>query len=78
MGDIKYEMDYAGIGQLLKCEELCDGMQSIGDSIVSRAGGGFEADTQVGKKRAHTFIRAVTTEAYYDNLKNNTLLKALQ
>lgn len=78
MGKIEYEMNYAGIGELLKCAELCDGMQAIGDSIAARAGDGFVADTQVGKKRAHTFVRATTTSAYYDNLRNNTLLKALQ
>ena len=78
MGNVKYEMDYAGIGQLLKCQELCDGMQTIGNNVASRAGVGYEADTQVGKKRAHTYVRAVTAEAYYNNLKNNTLLKAIQ
>lgn len=78
MGNVKYEMDYAGIGQLLKCSELCDGMQAIGNNVASRAGVGFIADTSVGKKRAHTFVRPDTAEAYYDNLKNNTLLKALQ
>lgn len=78
MDKVKYEMDYAGIGQLLKCSELCDGMQSIGNGVAARAGDGYKADTSVGKKRAHTFVRAETTEAYYENLKNNTLLKALQ
>ena len=78
MGNVKYEMDYAGIGQLLKSDELCEGMQAIGDGIARKAGDGYAADTEVGKKRAHTFVRATTKEAYFDNLKNNTLLKALQ
>ena len=78
MGNVKYEMNYAGIGQLLKCPELCEGMQSIGQTVANRAGDEYGADTEVGKKRAHTFVRPKTAGAYYENLKNNTLLKALQ
>lgn len=78
MGDFGFKLNYAGVGQLLKCEELCDGMQAIGNSVASKAGEGYAADTQVGKKRAHTFVRPVTKEAYYENLRGNTLLKALQ
>lgn len=78
MGKVDFKLDYAGVGQLLKCDALCEGMQSIGNGVAVRAGDGYAADTQVGKKRAHTFVRATDKKAYYDNLKNNTLLKALQ
>ena len=78
MSDLKFELNYAGVGELLKCDALCEGMQSIGSGVAARAGDGYEADTQIGKKRAHTFVKPTTKQAYYDNLKNNTLLKALQ
>ena len=38
MGDFEFKLNYAGVGQLLKCEELCDGMQAIGNSVASKAG----------------------------------------
>ena len=78
MGNIDFQMNYKGIGELLKTEELQQYMQSIGESVAARAGEGYAADTKVGRKRAHTFVRSTTPEAYYDNLENNTLLKALR
>lgn len=78
MGNIEFKLNPKGVGELLKCEELQDYMQSIGEGVASRAGEGYAADTRAGKKRAHTFVKAVTKEAYFENLNENTLLKALQ
>ncbi len=78
MANLKFELNPAGVGQLLKSPELCKVLQTYGNDVAHRAGYGYQAHTSVGKKRANTFVRPKTTEAYYDNLKHNTLLKALQ
>lgn len=78
MDNLKFELNPAGVGQLLKSKELCKVLQNYGNDVAHRAGYGYGANTSVGKKRANTFVRPKTTKAYYDNLANNTLLKALQ
>ena len=77
MGDIEFKLSSPGVRQLLNTQSLMDGMQAIGERMASEAGEGYEADTKPGKKRAHTFVKAVTPHAYYSNLKHNTLLKVL-
>jgi hypothetical protein len=78
MDKIEFKLDYQGVHELLTDKGLCDDLQEIGEEVASRAGSGYTADSQIGRKRVHTFVRASTTGAYYDNLTNNTLLKALQ
>lgn len=83
MGDIKFEMNYAGVGELLKWDSVAEMTKEVGEGVKQKANGelgedGFISETRVGKKRAHTFVKADSKHAYYHNLKYNTLLKALQ
>lgn len=81
MGKIKFELDAKGVRELLNWQSVQEMTQEVGDGVASRANAeceGFEADTRAGEKRAHTFVKATNAHAYYHNLKNNTLLKALQ
>ena len=48
------------------------------NEIASRAGTGYEADTQIGQKRATGRVKAATAKAKKDNKKHNTLLKAVR
>ena len=70
--DVEFVLDKQGVHELLNCKELMD------DGVASRAGDGYAADTRPGKVRAHTFVKAITSHAYFSNLKHNTLLKAIQ
>lgn len=76
--DVRFVLDRKGVHELLNCQELMDGMQRIGDGVAGSAGDGYAADTRPGRIRAHTFVKAVTSHAYFSNLKHNTLLKAIQ
>ena len=78
MAKVDFELDPAGVHELLNDADLMEYMQKIGDGVATRAGEGYEADTRPGDKRAHTFVKATTAHAYYSNLKHNSLLKALQ
>lgn len=44
----------------------------------SRLGKGYEVTYRTGKNRVNASIGAVTYEAAKDNMKNNTILKALR
>ena len=45
--------------------------------IQRKLGDGYDSDVHVGKNRANAMVRASTYQAKKDNLKNNTLLKAM-
>ena len=63
---------------VLKSQATQKALADIGNQVVNAAGDGYEAKPYVGKLRAGVIVSPVTTEAYYDNLRNNTLLKALR
>lgn len=57
-------------------------MQSVlekkATSVRNRAGEGYKHDTFVGKTRANAMVYADTYQTKKDNMKNNTLLKAVR
>ena len=69
-----FELNYAGVGELLKSSEMIDVLTSYADQVASHAGDGYS--TYVGATRANVSVRAETKEAEKDNYNNNTLLKA--
>lgn len=74
----KIELNKDGIKELLTSEEVTNMLKGYADSARQKLGDGYEVTTyQNGKTRANASIHAVTTEAYKDNLENNTLLKAV-
>ena len=75
--NVKVKLDRAGVRELLRSNEVKDYLQSIAREKASGLGGGYETDSDIGQNRANAMIRAVTHEAKRDNLKNNTLLKAV-
>ena len=78
MSKLKFELDKAGVGQLLKSQEMQGVLNGYAAGIAARAGEGYEMDTFVGFDRAHAIVKPVTSEARQDNLENNTLLKAVR
>ena len=47
-------------------------------AIKNRAGEGYGQDVYVGKSRANAMVYADSYKAKKDNMKNNTLLKAVR
>ncbi|WP_427814290.1 hypothetical protein ACQKTA_04175 [Enterococcus sp. 22-H-5-01] len=78
MAKNKFKMNYAGVGQLLKSAEMQNILEEKATSIRNRAGEGYKQDIYVGKNRANAMIYADSYQAKRDNLKNNTLLKAVR
>lgn len=78
MAKFKFELDKAGVGQLLKGAEMQGVLNGYASSALSRLGDGYDTETFVGFDRAHVIVKAVTTEARRENSENNTLLKAVR
>lgn len=77
MSNVKIELNSAGIQELLKSSEVRGYCEKIAHGVASRAGTGYDVDTYIGKTRANAMVYPTTHAAYRDNLKNNTLAKAL-
>lgn len=74
---VEIELNSAGIQELLKSAEIEAVCKEYADKVANRAGDGYEVNTQVGKTRVNAMVFADSFAARKDNLKNNTLLKAL-
>ena len=76
---VKFELNRAGVRELLKSPEMRDILQDYGNQAVNRLGEGYEAvpgDTSESV-RAKVKVTATTYKTRRDNLKNNTILKAV-
>nr|DAT29689.1 MAG TPA: type I neck protein [Bacteriophage sp.] len=78
MSNSKFNLSYKGVGELLKSEEMQAVLTSKARDIRERCGDGYEQDIHVGETRANASVSATTYKAKKDNLKNNTLLKAVR
>lgn len=74
----RIELDYAGIGQLLKGSEMQSAVEAKGREIAARAGDGYASDTHLSSQRWNANVYPVSAEAWLDSLEGNTLLKALR
>ena len=76
MSRVKFELNRAGVRELLRSPEAMSVCRSYADAIRNRAGEGYEVDEYTGTNRVNTSVYAATYEARKDNYENNTLLKA--
>lgn len=51
--------------------------QTIANAANSSAPGGYAADVQAGKTRAHALVKTMNYRGMRDNARNNTLLKSM-
>ena len=62
----------------MKSAEMQGVLEEKATAVRNRAGEGYKQDTFVGKTRANAMVYADTYQAKKDNMKNNTLLKAVR
>lgn len=73
----KFKLNRKGVAELMKSKEMQKILSDEAKKIKDRAGDGYEDDIYVGKTRANAMVKAKSYKAKRDNLKNNTLLKAV-
>lgn len=76
MSKMKFELNYAGVGKLLKSQEMVSVLEGYANGIAARAGDGYSV--YIGPNRANVSVETTTDEAYQDAMENNTLLKSLR
>lgn len=76
MAKMKFQLNYAGVGRLLKSNSMRSVIESRASGMQARAGDGYTV--RYGRNRVVAFVEPETEEAKRDNLDNNTLLKAVR
>lgn len=71
MDNFKFVLNYAGVGEILKSQEMLDICKGYAEQMVNDLGEGYEVESFV----AGTRVVARSTRAHQDNLDHNTLLK---
>ena len=74
----RIELNSEGVRELLKSAEMEAICLEQANAIAARAGDGYTVSTYIGKTRVNASVITATSKAARDNLKNNTLLKAVR
>lgn len=74
---VKFELNKAGVAELMKSSEMVSVMNEYANSALSRLGNGFGTSVHIGKTRANVQVEAETIEARNSNRKHNSILKAV-
>lgn len=78
MSKMKFKLNQAGVAELMKSAAMQNVLSEHATAIRSRCGDGYEQDVYVGKNRANAMVSAKSAEAKRDNMKHNTILKAVR
>lgn len=78
MNKFKFELNRAGVRELMQGPEMQEILKTKASEIKGRAGEGFESDIYVGKTRANAMVYPGDPKAYFRNLHSNILLKAIK
>ncbi len=77
MSDFLFELNQAGVRELLKSAEIQGKVNEVGEQILDVCGDGYEVKHNIGRTRATCTVHPATAKAYYSNRKHKTLQKAL-
>ena len=78
MSKVEIKLNREGVRELLRSSEMEAIVREHAEAVAGRAGGGYEGTGFTGRNRVNASVKAKTVAARRDNLKNNTLLKAVR
>ena len=78
MSDVRIELNWPGLREILRSDEMKQVCKEHADKAVAKLGPGYASDDFTGKNRVNASIRPVTSKAWEEALENNTILKALR
>lgn len=73
-----FKLNRSGVASMMKSPAMQGILEEKASAVKQRCGPGYAQDLHVGKNRANAMVFAETYEAKRDNMKNNTILKAVR
>lgn len=77
MAKVRFELNREGVRELLRSKEMMDVCQEYANNALGKLGDGYEVTTHTGSNRVNAEVAAVTYDAKKENLKNNSIIKAV-
>lgn len=77
MANFKFELNTAGVRELMQSSEMMAICEQYANNAVAQLGDGYEASTYTGKTRVNASVIATSYEARKENSENNSILKAV-
>lgn len=77
MAKVKFVLNPQGVRDLMKSNEMAEICTGYAHDALGRLGAGYSVNTYLGSKRFNAEVFAETYQAKRDNLKNNSILKAV-
>lgn len=77
MAKSKFQLNVAGLNELMKGSEMQAALTEAGNAVASAAGSGYGVRTHVADWTAITNVYPETDEAKNKNYNENSLVKAL-
>ena len=78
MSKVQIQLNRQGVRSLLRSKKMQAVLKAKADDMAQACGDGYRSGLFFVPNRAVARVSAVTMEARLDNLKNNTILKALK
>lgn len=75
--DFTFKLNGSGVRELLRSKEMLDICKSYADKAQQSLGDGYEVTTHVGSNRCNAMVSAESFAAKRENLKENTIIKAV-
>lgn len=73
----KFELNWAGVRELLKSGEVESMCMSYAQRTAGAAGPDYTVEARHYPERSGAAVTPANAKGHYDNLRNNTLLKAI-
>lgn len=73
----RFVLNRQGVRELLQSAQIMAACREKAEEIASGLGEGYEVSTRVGQNRVNASIGAVSPKARAENLKHNTLVRAI-
>ncbi len=77
MGKVRFELNRAGVRELLTSSEMKSICEGYASKAVSSLGEGYEMSSYTGASRVNASVIATTYAARKENAENNSILKAV-
>lgn len=77
MDNVRFELNLAGLNELMKSEEMQSVLESAASQAANNAGRDYDSRVHVANFVAIANVFPTTKKAAKDNLENNTLLRAV-
>lgn len=73
-----FELNSSAVQTLLKSPGIQGVLSQKAQQKAGQAGTGYASEVHTGQRRAYANIYPATSDAYHDNLENNTLEKVIR